>query len=266
MKAELDAGRKAFEEERYADAITAVKERARDAEALAKEAAAAKEKHISELNADWARLSGSLPASWRTSAAGSTSSGRCASSPRAWTSSCSTRPTPRSRARNGLGRSQPGLQPGDLESAVAKARDAEGMAQDLVARLGMQRLRMRSGSTSRRRARSLTEEERMVQAAVARLVDERCCRSSRSTSRTTVPARARAGDRGARPARQLDQGYGCAGMNAVTYGLICQELERGDSGIRSFVSVQSSLCMYPIHAFGSEAQSRSSCRAWRPAS
>ena len=43
-------------------------------------------------------------------------------------------------------------------------------------------------------------------------------------------------------------------MNAVSYGLICQELERGDSGIRSFVSVQSSLCMYPIHAFGSEAQ------------
>jgi glutaryl-CoA dehydrogenase len=47
-------------------------------------------------------------------------------------------------------------------------------------------------------------------------------------------------------------GYGCAGMNAVSYGLICQELERGDSGLRSFVSVQSSLCMYPIHAYGSE--------------
>ncbi len=43
-------------------------------------------------------------------------------------------------------------------------------------------------------------------------------------------------------------------MNAVSYGLICQELERGDSGIRSFVSVQSSLCMYPIYAFGSEEQ------------
>jgi glutaryl-CoA dehydrogenase len=49
-------------------------------------------------------------------------------------------------------------------------------------------------------------------------------------------------------------GYGCAGLNAVSYGLICQELERGDSGIRSFVSVQSSLCMYPIYTFGSEAQ------------
>ena len=50
------------------------------------------------------------------------------------------------------------------------------------------------------------------------------------------------------------QGYDCAGLNAVCYGLICQELERGDSGMRSFVSVQSSLCMYPIYAFGSEEQ------------
>ncbi|XXF79475.1 acyl-CoA dehydrogenase family protein [Myxococcaceae bacterium GXIMD 01537] len=50
------------------------------------------------------------------------------------------------------------------------------------------------------------------------------------------------------------QGYGCAGMNTVTYGLILQELERGDSGLRSFASVQGSLCMYPIHAFGSEEQ------------
>jgi glutaryl-CoA dehydrogenase len=49
-------------------------------------------------------------------------------------------------------------------------------------------------------------------------------------------------------------GYGCAGMNNVEYGLLTQELERGDSGIRSFVSVQSALVMYPIDAFGSEAQ------------
>jgi glutaryl-CoA dehydrogenase len=49
-------------------------------------------------------------------------------------------------------------------------------------------------------------------------------------------------------------GYGCAGMNNVEYGLMTQELERGDSGIRSFVSVQSSLVMYPIHTFGSEDQ------------
>jgi glutaryl-CoA dehydrogenase len=50
------------------------------------------------------------------------------------------------------------------------------------------------------------------------------------------------------------EGYGCAGMNNVTYGLICTELERGDSGLRSFASVQGSLVMYPIHAFGSEEQ------------
>jgi glutaryl-CoA dehydrogenase len=50
------------------------------------------------------------------------------------------------------------------------------------------------------------------------------------------------------------RGYGCAGMSSVAYGLMTQELERGDSGLRSFVSVQSALVMYPIHAFGSEAQ------------
>jgi glutaryl-CoA dehydrogenase len=49
-------------------------------------------------------------------------------------------------------------------------------------------------------------------------------------------------------------GYGCAGTSPTAYGLICQELERGDSGIRSFCSVQSSLVMYPIHAFGSDEQ------------
>jgi glutaryl-CoA dehydrogenase len=50
------------------------------------------------------------------------------------------------------------------------------------------------------------------------------------------------------------EGYGCAGINNVAYGLIMQELERGDSGVRSFVSVQGSLVMHPIHAFGSDAQ------------
>ncbi len=50
------------------------------------------------------------------------------------------------------------------------------------------------------------------------------------------------------------EGYGCAGMNNVSYGLVMQEIERADSGIRSFVSVQGALVMYPIHAFGSEEQ------------
>jgi glutaryl-CoA dehydrogenase len=52
------------------------------------------------------------------------------------------------------------------------------------------------------------------------------------------------------------QGYGCAGISATGYGLICQELDRGDAGLRSFCSVQSSLVMYPIWAFGSEEQKR----------
>ena len=50
------------------------------------------------------------------------------------------------------------------------------------------------------------------------------------------------------------EGYGCAGMSNVEYGLVMQELERGDSGVRSFVSVQSALVMYPIHTFGSDEQ------------
>lgn len=49
-------------------------------------------------------------------------------------------------------------------------------------------------------------------------------------------------------------GYGCAGMNNVAYGLVMQELERGDSGLRSFASVQGGLCMYPIHSYGSDEQ------------
>src|SRR6186997_2318743 len=52
------------------------------------------------------------------------------------------------------------------------------------------------------------------------------------------------------------QGYGCAGLNYTSYGLIMQELERGDSGVRSFVSVQGALCMYPIAAYGTEAHKK----------
>ncbi len=101
----------------------------------------------------------------------------------------------------------------------------------------------------------LTEEERMVQASVARLVDEQVLPviqkhfEEHTFPRELVAELASLGLLGSSL-----EGYGCAGLNAVAYGLICQELERGDSGIRSFVSVQSSLCMYPIHAFGSEAQ------------
>ena len=101
----------------------------------------------------------------------------------------------------------------------------------------------------------LSEEERMVQESVARLVDAKVLPviqkhfEEHSFPRELVAELASLGLLGSSL-----EGYGCAGMNAVAYGLICQELERGDSGIRSFVSVQSSLCMFPIHAFGSEAQ------------
>ena len=102
---------------------------------------------------------------------------------------------------------------------------------------------------------ALSDEERMVQDSVARLVDEKVLPviqkhfEEHSFPRELVPEIAALGLLGSSLS-----GYGCAGMNAVSYGLICQELERGDSGIRSFVSVQSSLCMYPIHSYGSDAQ------------
>jgi glutaryl-CoA dehydrogenase len=102
---------------------------------------------------------------------------------------------------------------------------------------------------------SLSDEERMVQDSVARFVDDRVLPviqkhfEEHSFPRELVPGIAELGLLGSSL-----EGYGCAGMNAMSYGLICQELERGDSGIRSFVSVQSSLCMYPIHAYGSETQ------------
>ncbi len=70
--------------------------------------------------------------------------------------------------------------------------------------------------------------------------------------RELIPGMAELGLLGA----NLPEEFGCAGLNNVAYGLIMQELERGDSGIRSFASVQGGLVMYPIFAFGSEAQKR----------
>ena len=102
----------------------------------------------------------------------------------------------------------------------------------------------------------LSEEERAVQDTVARFTDERVIPiigdafDQGRFPKELVPEIAELGLLGS----SLPEQYGCAGLNAVSYGLICQELERGDSGIRSFVSVQSSLCMYPIYAYGSEEQ------------
>jgi len=101
----------------------------------------------------------------------------------------------------------------------------------------------------------LSDEERLVQDSVAKFVDEQVipimgdCFEHERFPRELVTGVAELGLLGS-----SIEGYGCAGLNGVSYGLICQELERGDSGLRSFVSVQSSLCMYPIYAFGSEEQ------------
>src|SRR4030095_14810139 len=102
---------------------------------------------------------------------------------------------------------------------------------------------------------SLTDEERMVRDSTARLVDEKVLPviqehfENHTFPHDLVPEIASLGLLGS-----SISGYGCAGMTSVSYGLICQELERGDSGIRSFVSVQSSLVMYPIYAYGTEQQ------------
>jgi glutaryl-CoA dehydrogenase len=101
----------------------------------------------------------------------------------------------------------------------------------------------------------LTEEERLVRATLRRFIDEE-----------VMPGIAAHFQRGTFPReiiRRLGQlgalgpslhGYGCAGLGAVAYGLIMQELERCDSGVRSFASVQGSLVMYPIYTYGSDAQ------------
>ncbi|MCK9539359.1 acyl-CoA dehydrogenase family protein [Dokdonella sp.] len=104
----------------------------------------------------------------------------------------------------------------------------------------------------------LSDEERMVQDTVARFTDERVlpiigdCFDQGRFPAELIPEMAELGLLGS----SLPEEYGCAGMNGVSYGLVCQELERGDSGMRSFASVQSSLCMYPIYTYGSEEQRR----------
>ena len=103
---------------------------------------------------------------------------------------------------------------------------------------------------------ALSEEERAVRDSVRQFVDERIlpiigsCYVDGRFPRELIPEMAELGVLGA----NLPEEYGCAGLNNVSYGLIMQELERGDSGIRSFASVQGALVMYPIYAFGSEEQ------------
>jgi glutaryl-CoA dehydrogenase len=101
----------------------------------------------------------------------------------------------------------------------------------------------------------LSDDERMVQDSVARMVDDKVLPViQHHFENHTFPRELVAELAGLGLFGSSLEGYGCAGMNGVSYGLICQELERGDSGLRSFVSVQSSLCMYPIYTYGSEEQ------------
>src|SRR5260221_5290021 len=101
------------------------------------------------------------------------------------------------------------------------------------------------------------EQELLVRQTARQFVDDRvlpvirdCFRDARFP-RELIPEMARLGFLGANL-----EGYGCAGMSNVEYGLIMQELERGDSGLRSFVSVQGALVMYPILTYGSEEQKK----------
>ena len=109
---------------------------------------------------------------------------------------------------------------------------------------------------------SFNEDELLVRKTARNFVDdnlvpiiEDCFREGRFP-RELVPIMGELGFFGANL-----QGYGCAGMSNVEYGLVMQELERGDSGFRSFVSVQSALVMYPIYTFGSPEQKNQ----WLPA-
>ncbi len=108
----------------------------------------------------------------------------------------------------------------------------------------------------------LTDDERLVRDTTRKFIEdnlipiiEECNRAGRFPKELVKPM----ADLGLYGASL--KGYGCAGMSNVEYGLVMQELERGDSGVRSFVSVHSSLAMYPIYAFGSDEQKQ----AWLPA-
>ena len=101
----------------------------------------------------------------------------------------------------------------------------------------------------------LTDEERMVRDIVREWVDEKILPNIEKACRDGVfpdEWRVDLGEMGILGAPL--KGYGCPGLSYIAYGLICQELERGDSGVRSFASVQGSLAMYPIWDFGSEEQ------------
>jgi hypothetical protein len=139
VKAELDTARAAFNEERYADAIAAVKDVPAAAEALAQDAAAAKEKHVAGLNADWARISESLPNLLAAIAGRLEELGQMRKLPEGMDQQLlEETKAAHASAQSAWSEAGAAFGNGDLEAAVDRARAAEGMAQDLAARLGMQ--------------------------------------------------------------------------------------------------------------------------------
>lgn len=139
VKAELEAARAAFNEERYADAIAAVKDVPAHAEQLAREIVTARQQRLSELNSDWVRLSGSLPGLMTNIGSRLAELGKARRLPAGMDKQLLDEANAAYvSAQSAWDEAGGAFTAGDLESAVGKARDVEAMAQDLVARLGMQ--------------------------------------------------------------------------------------------------------------------------------
>lgn len=139
VKGQLEKARAAFREERYADAIAAVKDVPAQAEQLAKEAVDAKQKAIAALNADWVRLSGSLPGLLGGIGTRLGELGKMRRLPQGIDRQLLDEANAaHASAQSAWDEAGTAFNAGDLEGAVGKARDVESMAQDLVTRLGMQ--------------------------------------------------------------------------------------------------------------------------------
>ena len=113
----------------------------------------------------------------------------------------------------------------------------------------------------------INEEDRAIQQTVRKFVDERIRPDiAEWYENGSTPVREIARELGGIGALGMHlEGYGCAGTSATAYGLACMEVEAGDSGIRSLMSVQGSLAMFAIHATGRRSRRSSGCRRWRRA-
>lgn len=139
VKAELDAARKAFDEERYSDAIAAVRDVPAHAEELARESVEAKQKRLAELNSEWTRLSGSLPGLVAGIETRLGALGKMRKLPKDMDKRLLEEANAAfSSAKADWDEANAASMAGDFEGAVTKARNVETMTQDLMARLGMQ--------------------------------------------------------------------------------------------------------------------------------